>query len=157
MFPSFLTFVMLESLRSSIPMVPIQSVAFVKKNWRFWSMYYYTLEYPRAFQFSCNNFAEIRSSSFVWRQIQLNSHHDFSSSVLFDNDHDIDQNWGAAFMENEKYFGKNVGEEIFHFLKANVWLFMTSGEYRSVLICVAWPIVDWSPKDKHNNSLSAAQ
>ena len=55
-------------------------------------MYYYTLEYPRAFQFSCNNFAEIRSSSFVWRQIQLNSHHDFSSSVLFDNDHDIDKN-----------------------------------------------------------------
>ena len=36
-------------------------------------------------------------------------------------------------MENEKYFGKKVGEEIFHFLKANVWLFMTSGEYRSVV------------------------
>ena len=102
-------------------------------------MYYYTLEYIQGhFNFRATILLKLDPSSFVWRQIQLNSHHDFSSSVLFDNDHDIDQNWGAAFMENEKYFGKNVGEEIFHFLKANVWLFMTSGEYRSVLICVAW-------------------
>ena len=157
MFQSFdLWIVMLESLRSSISMVPFPKSICQKEGepLTFWYILNIVLT-PRTFQFRATILMKLDLDYFSFMicllyyigQIQLSSHHDFSawllrSSVLpFDNG----KNWG---IENEKSFGKNVEislfcEEIFHFLKANVLLFMTSGEYRSVV----WPIVNWSSKD----------